>query len=248
MRRGQRLVGLLWRWHRRTGVLIFLFLLLLATSGIALNHTTAIGLDARLVSWDWLIRFYGDSSAEVRAFPVGQQWLARSPAGRVYIDGRDVAPCEGELIGAQPWDGMVVAACRGELLLIAPDGQLVESVASSAGLPGPLTGLGLADGELVIELQDGWRVADLDGLAFTRAAPTGALVQQQSPGVLPAELVAVLPRGERWLTWERVLLDLHSGRIAGSGGVWLMDLVGVLLICIASSGLIMWWLHRRPRG
>ena len=44
MRRRPRLVGLLWRWHRRLGLLAALFVLLVASSGIVLNHTAGFGL------------------------------------------------------------------------------------------------------------------------------------------------------------------------------------------------------------
>ncbi len=40
---------------------------------------------------------------------------------------------------------------------------------------------------------------------------------------------------------ERVLLDLHSGRIVGVWGIYLVDLVAVLFIIIAITGIWMWW-------
>lgn len=247
MKRGQRLVGLLWRWHRRTGVVIFLFVILLSVTGIVLNHSTSLGLDQRLVSAQWLISAYGDSSDELRAFPVADNWVARSAGGEVYLNQRRIAPCRGELVGAVALPEMTVAACRKELLLLTADGELIESVTAATGLPVPIEGIGLSDGALLIDVGGGWYVADLDALAFSSPADTGVLIQQQTPGELPGAIRAAIPRSERWLTWERVLVDLHSGRIAGAGGVWLIDAVGVLLICIASSGLFMWWMHRRRR-
>ena len=43
----------------------------------------------------------------------------------------------------------------------------------------------------------------------------------------------------RGLTVERLLLDLHSGRILGEAGPLLMDLVAVFLIVLSLSGLIL---------
>jgi hypothetical protein len=65
------------------------------------------------------------------------------------------------------------------------------------------------------------------------------------PDTLPADIRAQIPAPERWLSWERLLLDLHSGRLFGQAGVWIVDAVGVLLITLASSGTLMWWFHRR---
>ena len=43
------------------------------------------------------------------------------------------------------------------------------------------------------------------------------------------------------LPLERVLLDLHSGRILGKWGVWLIDVVAILLFVLAITGSWMWF-------
>ena len=47
------------------------------------------------------------------------------------------------------------------------------------------------------------------------------------------------------ITWERIVLDLHSGRIAGDIGVLIMDLAALFLGYLALSGA---WLYWRRRG
>jgi uncharacterized iron-regulated membrane protein len=42
------------------------------------------------------------------------------------------------------------------------------------------------------------------------------------------------------LPWERVVLDLHSGRIVGLAGVYFMDLIALLLIFLSVSGITLW--------
>ena len=71
MRRRPRLVGLLWHWHRRLGVAAAFFVLVLVVSGIALNHSSAFGLDRNFVDWDWLMQAYGDDSANLPAYQLG---------------------------------------------------------------------------------------------------------------------------------------------------------------------------------
>ena len=76
-----------------------------------------------------------------------------------------------------------------------------------------------------------------------QTAPTSAQGQQAL-----RQLQAIrdeIPAPEAWLSWERVLLDVHSGRLFGRLGVLWVDLVGVLLGGLAMSGIAMWWLHRR---
>jgi hypothetical protein len=247
MRRGSRLVGLLWRWHRRLGVVAAAFVLMLSVTGIVLNHTPELGLDRRFIDWPWLIGAYGDGSADLPAFKPGAHWLYRAANGQVYFDATEVAPCNGELIGALQAGDMLIAACREEVLLITPAGELVETISASTGLAVPLRGVGLVDGDVFLQTADSWFLADLDRMDFSEPAPGGVLIQQLAPGVLPQAIRRDIPAQESWLTWERLLLDLHSGRVIGPIGVLIVDAIGVVLAVLAMSGLAMWWLHRRRR-
>jgi hypothetical protein len=247
MRRHSRLVGVLWRWHRRLGVLAAAFVLMLSVTGITLNHSSALGLDRTFVDWPWLSRAYGDASAELPAFQPGQNWIFRAANGLVYFNAKEVAPCSGNLVGALQAGELLIAACTEELLLITPEGELLEAVNASVGLPVPLLGVGVAETDVALQTGAGWWLADLDAIDFSRAAPPGALIQQHAPGVLPDVIRDDIPAQESWLSWERLLLDLHSGRVMGPVGVLLVDLIGVVLATLATSGLAMWWLHRRRR-
>ncbi len=245
MRRHPRLVGFLWRWHRRLGLVAALLALLLATTGIALNHATGLGLDRRTIDWPWLYRFYGDRAAVLPAFRAGDNWLYRDGAGTVYADTTALATCRGELVGAAAAGGLLYAACAEELLLATAAGALVEAVTASTGLPVPVTGVGLADGRVVLEVAGNWRLADLDRLVFDQPVPRGAGIQRSAPGELPASLQSQLPGRAAWLSWERLLLDLHSGRLGGRAGVWVVDAAGVMFCLLGLSGVAMWWLHHR---
>ena len=247
MPRSQQMVGFLWRWHRRLGVFAAFFVLVLALSGILLNHTSELGLDRSFVNSFGLSRLYGDHSAAMRGYQLGDHWLFQTADGRVYLDAREVAPCNGALVGAVLSNGLFIAACDEELLLITESGQLLESVSASTGLPAPLQGLGLVENTVVLRVSESWRLADLELMDFDEYAEGGALVQQVAAGLLPETVRQQVPALGQWLTWERVLLDLHSGRVLGRAGVWLVDIIGVFLASLAMSGLAMWWLHRMRR-
>lgn len=248
MRRGQRLVGALWRWHRRIGLVAALFVLLLAITGIALNHSGGLGLDSNYVSSPWLLRAYGEAPATPSAFPVDDNWISRAASGSLYMDAREMGTCRGDLIGALAQGELLVVACAEELILLLRDGQLVEALSSSNGLPVPLTGLGMINEALAIQYGEAWWMADVDAVSFEQRAPSGSIITQMAPGALPATIADALPNAPKWLTWERLLQDLHSGRVFGYAGVLIMDAAAVLLMCLASSGFAMWWLHRRRRG
>jgi uncharacterized iron-regulated membrane protein len=45
----------------------------------------------------------------------------------------------------------------------------------------------------------------------------------------------------RGLTLERLILDLHSGRIFGAYGIYVMDAAAIVLLWLSGSGLWVWW-------
>jgi hypothetical protein len=245
MRRHPRLVGFFWRWHRRIGLTAAILALVLAVTGIALNHSPDLSLDQRFVKGSWVYGLYGDDTQQLPAYRAGEHWLYRSAAGQVYLDSAELAPCQGELTGALELAGLFYIACTDELLLATSAGELVEAITASTGLPAPLSGIGVSSGQPLIQTGGRWLVADLDQLVFNQSAPQGAIIEQLAPGHLPESLRQAMPHRDNWLTWERLLLDIHSGRLAGRAGVLLADFTGLMLCLLGFSGVAMWWLHRR---
>ncbi|UJF20979.1 PepSY domain-containing protein [Shewanella sp. OMA3-2] len=46
------------------------------------------------------------------------------------------------------------------------------------------------------------------------------------------------------LSWERVILDLHSGRVFGPLAIWLWDIFALALLLVACSGVWIWLKQR----
>ena len=42
------------------------------------------------------------------------------------------------------------------------------------------------------------------------------------------------------VTVEQLLIDIHNGRILGTAGIWLIDILGILLVVLSFTGLWMW--------
>src|SRR5580765_1208385 len=82
------LLRLLRRWHRRIGFAAMLFFLILAVTGLALNHGQGLGLDGRFVHAGWLARWYGVKTEPPRhAFRSGHHVLIAANA-RWLLDGK----------------------------------------------------------------------------------------------------------------------------------------------------------------
>jgi uncharacterized iron-regulated membrane protein len=67
---------------------------------------------------------------------------------------------------------------------------------------------------------------------------------------LPPELHARIV--ETWrgagLPVSRVLADLHSGRLFGKAGVFVMDIVALSVVLLAVTGVWSWWLRRQENA
>lgn len=236
-----------YRVHRVLGLVSALFVLLLALTGLALNHTHRLDLDDRHVAPDWLLDWYGVRAApEPVSYEAGGRRVTR--LGRqLWVGSEPVLERVPALAGAVESGRFLVAALGGEVALFTADGSLVERLGPEAGVPGGIQRMGaLEDGGIVVETPrgafrtdaafGGWQPAAVDGADWSR------------PSTLPAELRRRLERAwrGRGLTLERVLLDLHSGRVLGRFGVWLMDAMAAIFVFLAATGLWIW--TRRRNG
>ncbi len=233
----------LYTLHRWIGVLAALFVLHLAITGLVLNHASDWGLDRRPVRLESLQRAYGiEIAAPQQAYAIGAHWLSGA-GGRVYWDDRPLGP-NGELVGVAASADWVLAVGTEAALLIDRHGTLIER--SDLGRwPGPILAVGAADGGFVITTPSGgfWSGPELlDWTPFT-ATTARALAAQPLPAPLAARVQA--EARSRVLDWQRVLLDLHSGRLPGPVGVLVTDLLALTLIGLALSGVMMWLRHRR---
>jgi hypothetical protein len=241
--------GWLRRSHRWLGVGLALFLLLLSCTGIALNHSDDWNLDSNYVSWPWLLDAYGIRAPALSANFSDREHHAALLGQRLYFDEREIADGVGALTGLIVTGELAMVTSGDRAFVLTMDGELVEQLDVSPRLPGAIERLGRMGERAVISSTgrnfrsdsdlsgfEAWSGSDGDDVAWSRASP------------LPAPLLISLQdqyRG-RGLTIERLLIDIHSGRIVGTVGPLLMDLVALLLIVLSLTGLTMWMRASRP--
>jgi len=228
------------RGHRWIGVSLLFFVILLAVTGITLNHGDKLGLDRRFVSWSWVLNAYGIEMPSQLTSYADAGHRATLVGERLFIDGRDVDQRVSTLAGFVALGPMLLAAGENAVHLLTPGGDLVE-VIELVGLPGPIDRVGRIGGQAVVQSAGSLLRSDDDIAVFTPWHDVATAEIQWSVSTPPtASELAVLElayRG-RGLTVERVLLDLHSGRILALPGTLLMDIVGVFLIVLGMSGLV----------
>ncbi len=240
VRRRRHVAGLV-RWHRRIGLTAAVFFVFLAVTGTLLGHADRLGLTGARAEWEPVLALYGRAApGEPVAFGVDDSWAAWLD-GTLFVDDTLAARDTGRPLGAAAAGPGVAVATSRAVFLLQPDGALIERLDRSA-LPGTPEALGrTADGRLALRTPRGVYLADAALLGW-ESAPEGTGVEWSAPSALPPQRMEALLRAWRGPapTWDRVLADLHSGRILGPWGPWLVDILSLALIVLAATGVIQW--------
>jgi uncharacterized iron-regulated membrane protein len=126
--------------------------------------------------------------------------------------------------------------------------QVVEAIDAATGMPGPIDRVGRDGGSAVVESGGKLYRSDPDVTHFEQSEgrqPAGLRWSAATPpAAAELEVLQTLYRG-RGLTVERVLADVHSGRIFATAGTLVMDAVAVFMIVLSLSGFVLWLQHSR---
>ncbi len=230
--------------HRWAGAVSLLLLLLLAISGVLLNHAVALGLDKRYVAAGWLLEWYGiEAVAPQAGFRLDDGWVSEID-GRVYLDRQPIADDAGELIGALRIGEVIAVAIHPGLLLLDVNGERIDLVPWPEIGPPVAVGTNEAGESLALYAGAAYRLTG-DLLAWEAAGRV--VIKPVTAELLDRDLAGRLAEIHRAqvLTWERALLELHAGRLFGRAGPWLADLAALAILLLAASGLWSWQARRK---
>lgn len=235
------------RLHRSIGASAALFVFFMVLTGLVINHSNGLGLDQRHVSQPFLLGWYGLGKPEnIQSYAVGDDWLSFA-GSQLYLNDKSVATIS-DGAGAVSVGGLLIAAGSDELLLLDLEGNLVERIPWSSIAKAPINSIGLNANAMVTVRSSGqlW-LADTDLLNWHRAGETNGVVHWSISEAAPETLQQAITRVYRGkgLSLERLLLDFHSGRIFGSVGILVYDLVALGLGFLSISGLVLWFRSRR---
>jgi len=217
-----RWLRVLARWHRRIALVVCIWLVVLAASGLLINHAHDWGLDRSSPGPTLQRLLYGVESD-------GEEFCN---------DAASLGPECAEVFAQLPLPAGELLVGRKTLFLIDTQGDLVEKLAAAQ--------LGLGDVEAAVasdssvylrdakqtvkvdeELLD-WQVVDAAAIAHLQA-------RDWRVGASSGETIS----------WERFLLDLHAARFIGPLAKGFTDLMGGLILLLALSGLWLWWIRRK---
>lgn len=234
-------------WHRRIGIAASLLVIIIAITGICLNHTESIELDKKYIKSTWLLNWYGikPPSASINFKTESHQitqWQEQ-----VFFNLSPILNTENKLIGVIEQPLFVILAFGKEITLLTNEGKIVERVAIDARIKS-IQRIGIKDKRLIIENKNKkYFISDQDIVEWKKTNVVNINWSQSSE--LDKQTSKILQQRFRHnsLTLERVILDLHSGRIFGSWGVYMMDVAALLLIFLSFSGIWVWGSRRRKQ-
>ncbi len=242
-----RLMLFLRTWHRRLGVFVFLMVVWLALTGILINHSDELGFNKHLLKNDWLKAMYGLNPVPEKhsAYSNGQHYF-HCYDNQFYVDAHPYAECSGALQHFLKAQDYVVLANEREIFLLDTTSRFLELVRlDDFVLPLDTVYMLEANHMVLVAHNQQAYLMNLDSLSVERFFPVfdvsgiEAAVKTELPQALHAELV--FPG----INMERVLLDLHSGRLFGKAGVWVVDFFALLFVVLSLGGLCIFFYPKR---
>ncbi len=230
------------RLHRGFGIGAAAFVLFMVLSGLAINHARDLELDQRHVELPLILKWYGLGEPEnMRSYEAGGRWLSFA-GSQLYLDGRPVSTLANGA-GAIFNENILIAAGSSELILLDRDGVLIERMPWDQVEKNPVEAIGLLpDGSVALKSRNQlWR-ADTQLLDWQMIEQATANPQWATSKQAPEEIRLAVMRQYRGagVSLERLLLDFHSGRIFGTAGLLVYDLLALAVGFLAISGLVLW--------
>ncbi len=232
-------------WHRYTGVTVSLFVIILSVTGLFLNFSDSLKLNQSHTSTEWILDHYNIGNFTVSSFQADKHLVSQA-SDFVYLNGQYALNLKESLVGAINFGEYILLATQVSLVIIDQDGQIVDEIGKYTGLPEDPLGISITDsGHPVIRgINTYWKGSDELSAWQPLQGPHPKWV---APVETPNNINALIQQHARSneIHYERVLLDLHSGRLLGGWGQNIMSASAVLFIVLAVSGILI-WLRKKP--
>lgn len=232
------------RWHRRFSLTVVAFIVLLTITGVLINHAHHLELDKVAVKQTWLLDWYGignpqpvamvSSDDGQLAYTENLAWLGKNTILRAD------APIQQGISTANGW----FIASHNKLHWFTPQGRLIDTLGVDSGLPVPVDKLGIsAEGNLAVSSISQIYIVDSDVISWQPVSADTPIIWSSPKPATSADYNLLFRSAQ--LDWQRVLLDLHSGRLFGSLTIWLWDLFALIVLSMAISGIWLWLKKKR---
>ncbi|MEY3220628.1 MAG: hypothetical protein RIT27_1985 [Pseudomonadota bacterium] len=235
------------RWHYLLGLFAAIWLILLSISGFLLNHTAELKLKQRFITTDWVLDYYG-----IKVLPIlsgiklqDKLWLIHSKnalfLGDQRLENISIQQLQGAILFREQ---LIVMLADNTLFLLTLSGDLIEKLVY---LPVDPQHIGMVDNQVALKTKGGFFVTN-ETFSSWKPVEKAEQVNVSKQETLPNDLKENININNKLglLNIERILLDLHSGRLLGGWGVYVMDAMGLILLWLVGSGGWLWLKRQLP--
>jgi len=240
-----RLIRHLREWHRKLGIVAAFFLIFLSITGIALNHTDSFKLAHFNVKSTWLLDHYGIKAPNQLSF-FSDNIIATDQL--IWLENTLLLEVATPVVSIGKFQNYILIATEQSFYIYTQRGELVDQLDTSSGLPYGISEMFLSKSNVIVKAATGYYQTDsnfYDWQKITTAVEPSWIVKTDATPEKKSS--AILNYKSQFLTWERIIVDTHSGRFFGIIGVYFMDAVALLLILLSLSGIYIWIRYARAK-
>ena len=210
---------------------------MLAVTGWALNHTQGLKLAERNLSSGALVDWYGfGEPSKIDVYIAGSLQVAWID-GNLYLEDELLAESIEQPAGIVADSGRFYVFTPTTLTIFSDSGAQIEHLYLDIVIERLSPEV---QGSVILATARGQLRMNLDSLEMSEYSGTN--LAWLRPLNLRHEDLAYWTdvHNSSLISMERFLLDLHSGRLFGSGGIWVMDAFALAFLILAVTGIIVW--------
>ena len=229
-------------WHRRLGLAGLLLVFILSITGIMLNHTEAFKLDETNIKSDFLLDWYNiNPQGTPTTFKINEVWISQWNQ-QIFFNGKTFFTHTETLQGIAIVDDIIAIALQHHILLADTDGEVIELF--SLNTISAIKKIGLINNKIaLLNEEEQLYLSNSQLSSWKLSSNTSNPIWSQSTNLNETQTnqLKTAFRGDG-LNLEKIILDLHSGRIFNDRwGLYVMDTAAILMMLLGISGTWVWW-------
>jgi len=213
-----------------------------------LQHSSRFDLDASFLrAQAWLSWYKIEVPNITKSYAIDNGTISLI-ADALYFNASLISYSVPDIRGLVSLEDSYVAASPERLFIISSAGELIEVLGAVHGVPNQIEALAQgSQNSLLIRTSERVYQADLDNLEFNTLDLVDPQVSWNATAQVSQDLETRIRNnyGDLLVSWERLILDIHSGRIIGQWGVVLVDVMAIIFLFMAVTGVWI-WSRRRP--
>ncbi len=223
--------------HRYTGYFAIFFVLILSITGLILNRTVDLELNDKYIKSNLLALHYGIAPKTAPLhFKIKDHYLSWS-SGILFLNFEKLTAFNSPPIGIISIREYYIFAARKEILLTQKNGVVIETI-TNFPFDEDIASIGKNNrGKINIRVKSGLYQTDENFTKWDRVKAKNIIWSAPLKNTKQLDQSVNNAYMGKGISLYKFILDLHSGKILGKYGSYLMDFSAIALIILSISGL-----------